>query len=123
MRLEHARRSKHPVASSRARHAALPIMALCTTLLLGGCQSGWDTPPDLGQSVNEAIQAQLVNPTAPASNAPAPRGMDGPAAKYTIDNYDKSFRDPRINRSNLGSVTGQTSSGTSSGSNTTPANR
>lgn len=95
------------------------MMTVMTLVLTGGCQSSWDYSSGHGQSVNEAIQAQLVNPNAPVGNLAAPPGMDGSAARFTIDNYERSFKYPRINRSNLGSVSGQTSSGTpSTGSDT-----
>jgi hypothetical protein len=104
---------------SSVKRTVCIMMAVMILLLIGGCQSSWDNSSGHGQSVNQAIQAQLVNPAAPEGNAPAPPGMDGPAARFTIDNYEKSFKNPLINQSNLGSVSGQTGSSTpSTGSNT-----
>jgi|GEM_PF-3869840 hypothetical protein len=104
---------------SSVKRTVCIIMGVMTLLFIGGCQSSWDNSSGHGQSVNQAIQAQLVNPIAPEGNLAAPTGMDGPAARFTIDNYEKSFKNPRINQSNLGRVSGQTGSSTPlTGSNT-----
>ena len=60
-------------------------------LSLGGCQALWEPSPDFGSSVKEAIRAQAVNPDQPAKPPSNPTGMDGPAAKASIDNYNYSF--------------------------------
>lgn len=60
-------------------------------LLLSGCQALWEPSPDFGSSVSEAIRTQAVNPNHPARQPSNPTGMDGPAAKASIDNYNYSF--------------------------------
>lgn len=94
------------------------LSLLVAVFMLAGCQ-GWNTPPDFGDTVRQAVQAQQVNPNAPAGNPPHPSGMDGPAAKSTIDNYERGFVNPRINQSNLGSVSGQPTGGSSPPASTT----
>lgn len=103
------------VVAWRSRWLALALVVVAST----GCQ-GWYTSPDFGETVRQAVQAQQVNPNAPVGNWAAPSGMDGPAAKSTIDNYDRSFVNPRINQTNLGSVSGQPS-GTASSPASNPA--
>ena len=70
---------------------AKSFCAFLILLALAACQSLWDTPPDYGTTVNNAIQAQLVNPNAPVGNKKVTTGLDGPAAKGAVDNYQKSF--------------------------------
>ncbi|WVH10105.1 MAG: hypothetical protein EoVTN8_1659 [Fluviibacter phosphoraccumulans EoVTN8] len=62
-------------------------------LSLSGCQSYWDADPSLGSSVNSAIRAQVANPNAPQTKQSPKQGMDGVAAKKSVDNYQKSFDD------------------------------
>jgi hypothetical protein len=89
-------------------------------LLLSGCQALWEPSPDFGSSVTEAIRAQAVNPDQPAKRPSNPTGMDGPAAKASIDNYNYSF-EQRPSTSSSGSsgyggmVVGSPSSGQSIG--------
>ena len=91
-----------------------------TFLLLSGCQALWETSPDFGSSVKEAIRAQAVNPDQPAKSPRNPTGMDGPAAKASIDNYNYSFEQrPSTSPSGTsgygGMVVGSPSSGQSIG--------
>lgn len=58
---------------------------------LSACQSTWDTSPDFGGTVNDAVQSQRVNPNAPIGNQKVTTGLDGGAAKGAVDNYQKSF--------------------------------
>lgn len=89
-------------------------------LSLGGCQALWEPSPDFGSSVKEAIRAQAVNPDQPAKPPSNPTGMDGPAAKASIDNYNYSFEQrPSTSPSGTsgygGMVVGSPSSGQSIG--------
>lgn len=59
--------------------------------LVTACQSIWEPDPDFGSTVTGAIQAQSVNPDAPAGNKKVTKGLDGPSAKSGVDNYQKSF--------------------------------
>lgn len=71
----------------------LRLVLACSAALCGlmGCQSYWDADPQLGSSVNGAIRAQVANPNAPQVKPTAKQGMDGVAAKKTVDNYQQSF--------------------------------
>lgn len=76
----------------KAHTQAIKFILLIGAAALVGCQSYWDRDPQFGSSVNDAVKAQAVNPNAPQVNASRPKqGMDGVAAKKSIDNYDKSF--------------------------------
>jgi hypothetical protein len=67
-------------------------LALAGGLLLAGCQPYWAEEPGFGDRVNAAVQQQTANPNNPSnSTASAQKGMDGVAAKDSIDNYQKSF--------------------------------
>ncbi len=59
--------------------------------LLTACQADWYPQAGFGSSVNGAIAAQTVNKDAPRSVSRETQGMDGPAAKASIDNYQRSF--------------------------------
>lgn len=71
----------------------LRVGSLIAGCLLGlaGCQAYWSPEPDFGNSVNGAIQAQVQNANAPKGYPKALVGMDGPAAKTSIETYQKSF--------------------------------
>ena len=89
-------------------------------LSLSGCQALWEPSPDFGSSVKEAIRAQAVNPDQPAKSPRNPTGMDGPAAKASIDNYNYSFEQrPSTSPSGTsgygGMIVGSPSSGQSTG--------
>jgi hypothetical protein len=71
--------------------AAKVMVGVIFGAAISGCQSIWDTSPDFGSSVNDAVAAQLVNPNAPAGNQRVTTGLDGGAAKGAVDNYQKSF--------------------------------
>ncbi len=58
---------------------------------LTACQSTWYPEVDFGSSVNDAITNQVANKKAPEPVARNTMGMEGPAAKSSIDNYQKSF--------------------------------
>jgi hypothetical protein len=61
------------------------------SMALLACQSTWEAPATFGDPINQAIQTQLVNPSAPNENDKPTKGLDGAAAKSSIDNYEKSF--------------------------------
>lgn len=77
------------------KRCAYGWMGLLVCGLLSGCQSQWAPEPEFGSSVNQAVSAQFANPGAPATNAIPKAGMDGAAAKSTMDNYQNSFKNPR----------------------------
>ena len=91
------------------------LSLLGAIIVLGGCQSEsqWRAGPEFGSTVNEAVQAQLVNPNAPVGNQKVTTGLDGSAAKSSVDNYQKSF-DVRVPTSSGVYPTGA-SFGTSAG--------
>ena len=72
--------------------------ACCVLLLMGACSEpriGGNTPLDarFGDAVRAAQAAQTLNPAA-AQNVTPPPGLDGHAAKASIDRYEKSFEVP-----------------------------
>jgi hypothetical protein len=87
-------------------------------LSLSACQSYWDAHPDLGSSVNSAIQAQKVNPVAPEGNQKPTKGLDGPAAKSSVDSYQRSFETKAGGSTYPGGGSLSPSSGSNSGINT-----
>lgn len=101
-------------AHSKPNQLLKLFVLLASTLGLSACQTTWDTPPDFGSTVNDAVQAQLVNPGAPVGNQKVTRGLDGSAAKGAVDNYQKSF-EVRAPTSSGTYPTGATSGGSSGG--------
>lgn len=73
------------------RSSCLVFASCLVVLSLSACQSYWDADPNLGSSVNDAIRAQVANPNAPQMKQTSKQGMDGVAAKKTVDNYQQSF--------------------------------
>lgn len=71
----------------------LRVVSLITGCLLSltACQAYWNPEPDFGSSVNGAIQAQVQNTNAPKGYPKAVVGLDGPAAKTSVETYQKSF--------------------------------
>ena len=61
-------------------------------ILLSACQSNWTVEPDFGSAVNDSIVSQQINPKAPIGNKKNTEGLDGAAAKASIDAYQKSFQ-------------------------------
>jgi hypothetical protein len=82
------------------------IPALLSLFFLCGCQALWEPSPDFGSSVKDAIRAQAVNPDEPAKTPINPTGMDGPAAKASIDNYHYSFEQRPASSNGAGGVSG-----------------
>ena len=93
------------------------ISTMIVLLSLSACQSYWDAHPDLGSSVNSAIQAQKVNPAAPEGNPKPTKGLDGPAAKASVDSYQRSFETKGSSSTYPGGGILSPSSGSGSGSN------
>ncbi len=69
-------------------------LAALLAVTLGGCMS---TTPHLdagfGRAVNAAKTRQTLNPDASKNPDPV-AGIDGAAAKESIDRYQSSFREP-----------------------------
>ena len=66
------------------------LVALC----LSSCRAIW-FDPDEGSAVNGAIRSQSVYPDgSPANAKKSIGGLDGAAAKATIDSYNRSFTLP-----------------------------
>lgn len=61
-------------------------------LPLSACQTNWTVEPDFGSTVNDSIYSQQVNPSAPVGNKKVTKGLDGVAAKESVDAYQKSFQ-------------------------------
>lgn len=62
-----------------------------TLFFLTACQADWYPQAGFGSSVNDAIAAQTANKDAPSKLNRETQGMDGPSAKASIDNYQRSF--------------------------------
>ncbi len=91
------------------------IGVMLTSTLLLACQTNWYESPDFGNSVNQAVIAQSVNPNAPLGNKTPTKGLDGPAAKAGIDNYQRSYEI----KSTTGNYPSTAGSGTNSVGTTT----
>lgn len=73
---------------------ALKLLAGCAACLLSACAPTtphWDA--NFGNSVRAAVAQQILNPEA-SQNPDQVSGMDGRAARETIDRYQKSFKEP-----------------------------
>ena len=92
--------------------------AIISLLTLSACQSYWNARPDFGSSVNAAIQAQKVNPVAPEGNPKSTQGLDGPAAKASVDSYQRSFEVKGSDSTYPSGSSLSPGSGSSSGTNT-----
>jgi len=69
-------------------------LACAAAAALGACAPA-ETQTDLafGDSVRAAVAAQTLHPQASRNMTP-PAGMDGRAARATVDRYEKSFESP-----------------------------
>jgi hypothetical protein len=70
------------------RGAALVAMCLC------GCAHDYRSDTRFGDTVTHAIRAQTIDPAGVGTNG-LKSGLDGQAAKATIDRYHKSFEQPQ----------------------------
>lgn len=71
------------------------ILLALVPVALAGCNHT-PTPhydQHFGEAVRSAVAQQTINPDA-SSNTDPVAGLDGKAAGATMDNYDKSFRQP-----------------------------
>lgn len=77
------------------QRTAMTVISLgCAALLLGGCaQPRQLTDEGFGDAVRAAQAQQTLNPDA-SRNRAAPKGLDGPAAKASVDRYEKSYEAP-----------------------------
>jgi hypothetical protein len=66
------------------------VLTACAEPRIGGNTL---TDQTFGDAVRAAQAQQTINPNA-SQNPVAPQGMDGAAAKATIDRYGKSFETP-----------------------------
>jgi hypothetical protein len=83
---------------------------LAASFVLAGCVSIYpNVDQRYGDAVREASRAQIINPEGVRSPGVVP-GIDGMAAKETMDRYVNSFKEPppTINVINIGgSLSGQ----------------
>jgi hypothetical protein len=88
------------------------IVSLAALGLLSGCVSIYPEVDERhGDAVRAATRAQILNPQGSGNAAIAP-GIDGRAAKETMDRYVDSFKapPPNVNVINIGgSLSGQDS--------------
>lgn len=71
------------------------ILLALVPVALAGC-SHTPTPhydQHFGEAVRAAVAQQTINPDASRNTDPV-TGLDGKAAGYTMDNYEKSFKTP-----------------------------
>jgi hypothetical protein len=91
-------------------HVTRGFILISTVSLLGGCVSPYpESDRRFGHALNAAKEAQAINP-APARPRAVATGVDGRAAKETMDRYVDSFKapPPTINVLNIGgALTGQ----------------
>lgn len=86
------------------------ITGMLAMVVLSGCAS---TTPHLdekfGETVNKAKAQQIINPDASQNRNPV-RGVDGEAAKASIDNYHKAYESPTA--APMGGIGGISTGGT-----------
>jgi len=73
------------------KHLVGYLMLPLPIILITACQSSWYPQVGFGSSVNDAVAAQTVNKDGPKEVKRETQGMDGPAAKASIDSYQRSF--------------------------------
>lgn len=69
------------------------LAALCMLAILSGCAHDYATEASFGRSVSEAVARQSLNPNGTIQDGVTP-GMDGFAAKASIDRYQAGFERP-----------------------------
>lgn len=82
-------------ARVRIQRLSLKLLAASTICLLSACAQTtpqWDA--NFGNSVRAAFAQQIINPDASQNPDPV-SGMDGRAARETMDRYQKSFSAPK----------------------------
>ena len=83
------------VARVRLQRLSLKLLAASAACLLSACAQTtpqWDA--NFGNSVRTAFAQQIINPDASQNPDPV-SGMDGRAARETMDRYQKSFTEPK----------------------------
>jgi hypothetical protein len=97
------------IATTTVCFAAL-VLSACTEPRIGGNTL---TDQTFGDAVRAAQAQQTLNPKA-SQNLMVPQGMDGHAAKSTVDRYEKSFElpPPPVNVYTIGVGTGTSTGGT-----------
>lgn len=82
-------------ARVRLQRLSLKLFAASAACLLSACAQTtpqWDA--NFGNSVRAAFAQQIINPDASQNPDPV-SGMDGRAARETMDRYQKSFSEPK----------------------------
>lgn len=82
-------------ARVRVQRLSLKLLAASAACLLSACAlttPEWDA--NFGNSVRTAFAQQIINPDASQNPDPV-SGMDGRAARETMDRYQKSFSAPK----------------------------
>lgn len=70
------------------------LAAACAAWTLGGCADApTRTDQMFGDAVRAATASQIIDPDASRNMTP-PAGMEGAAAKASVDRYQKSFEAP-----------------------------
>lgn len=80
--------------AATVQRLSLKLLAVSAAGLLSACAPTtpeWDA--NFGNSVRTAFAQQIINPDASQNTDPV-TGMDGRAARETIDRYQKSFKEP-----------------------------
>jgi len=67
--------------------------AVLLGLAIGGCTTTPELDSRFGHAVNAAKAQQTINPDASRNTDPV-AGLDGIAAKESIDRYQNTFREP-----------------------------
>ena len=95
---------------------ALKIAAALT--LAGGLTACVETAPryeaEFGNATRATLNAQIINPDA-GDNADPVAGLDGRAARDAINNYQKSFAEPKPTENVFNIGVGTKNSGSSGG--------
>lgn len=82
------------IDAAGAQRRCPKLLAVSAACLLSACAPTtpqWDA--NFGNSVRTAFEQQIINPDASKNPDPV-SGMDGRAARETMDRYQKSFSEP-----------------------------
>jgi hypothetical protein len=76
------------------QHTCKAVLAACAACALSACaEAPTRTDQMFGEAVRAATASQIIDPDA-SQNRKAPAGMEGAAARSTVDRYQKSFEAP-----------------------------
>lgn len=91
------------------RKLAIASVGLVALLVAGCAENRYREEEGFGDAVRAAKARQIINPDA-SRNTARPDGMDGIAAKATMDRYEKSYETPPppVNVFTIGVGTGAT---------------